>query len=280
MNGKHKVATSYTSTVEWVSVDTVELNHPDLQRSHDEGHSRRIAASFDPDALGKPLVVAFPRRGGHEHLVAIDGQHRLRAVQLALGAGQLVECEVVRGVSVAHAAKLFTLRNTFKRPSALDVFLKSVIAGEEESKAINAIVESFGLKVHSGNVDNYVNCVAALQRIYRGDGSRTNGKHDVALKRTLGTALKAWGRTATSFQGNILHGLGLLILKHGDVIEYDVLEHKLAAFPKGPIGLLGKAKGSKETMGGSLPNNVAATVVREYNKSRRKNVLPDWFVEG
>jgi hypothetical protein len=276
MSAARKVETTYSSNVEWVKADTIELGHPELQRPLDGNHAKRIAEKFDPDMLGKPLVVAFPSKGG-EHLVAVDGQHRIAAVKIALGLGQMIECEVVRGVTVAHAARMFSGRNFFKRPQAIDLFLKSVTGGDEESVAINRILTSLGLKIGVGQVDGYVNCVNALQRIYRGDGRTGMGKNELALKRTLGTALRAWGKASTSFQGMILHGIGLVVLKHGDVIDFEALEQKLAAFPKGPIGLLGKAKGSRETMGGSVPQNVASTIVREYNKGRRKSTVPDWF---
>jgi hypothetical protein len=275
MSAVHKMATSFTSGVEWLDADSLEVT-PEAQRKFDPAWAARLARDFDPDAVGVPCVAEI-KQGKTVKRYILDGQHRVHALREALGAGQMIQCEVIRAVTLQRAARIFVLRNTQRSVRAIDVFVNNVRGGEPESVAINRIVESFGLRVDDSKTDTSVKCVSALQRIYRGDAARGMGKNELTLKRALTTALQAWGRSRDSMNGDVLYGIGLVILKHGDTLEFEALERKLAQFPKGPVGLIGKARGSRETMGGSLAQNMASVIVREYNKGRRKHQLPEWF---
>jgi hypothetical protein len=276
MSAQRKVQPAYDGRIEWIRAADIDVETL-AQRPLDPRWAKHIADTFDPDKLGFPVVCVIPTRGG-ERYITPDGQHRIKAVMMALGEDQLVQCEVIRGVTLQQAAKIFRGRNSVKAVKPVDRFLVGLTAGDEECQAIAAAVESFGLSIGRVTRDGIISSVASLQWIYRGDKSRGNGKNTIPLRRTLGVATQAWGKASDARAGDVLKGIGAVVLRHGDVLDYDALEHRLRQFRGGAMGLLGAGRGVREAFGGSVANGVAARVVREYNKGRRTgNKLPEWM---
>lgn len=275
MSAARKLVPSYKSKVEWLPIRSIDVDLR-IQRPIDRGWVKRLADQFDPDAFGFPVVVSVPDGKQGVRYFVVDGQHRLEAAKLALGDDQSVECEVVHGVTLQQAAKIFGQRNSVRLVKAVDRFLVGVTQGDEECVAINQITTSLGLVIDRQSVAGRVSAVAALQRVYRGDKSKGTGRNALALKRTLGTALNAWGRTAEAMNGQILDGLGSVVLRYGDVIDFEALERKLRQFKGGALGLLGAARGLKDSFGGSVANCVAHQIVILYNRGRVKHPLQDW----
>lgn len=275
MSAARRLNPSYKNKVEWVEVKTIETD-PRIQRPLNEGWVNREAERFDPDALGFPVVVEIPDSKGGIRRYVVDGQHRVALVRKALGDDQMMECEVIRGITLAQAAKIFRLRNTARKPTAVQSFLIGVTEGHEECVAINNIVHNVGLSIDRNPRDGTVAAVASLQKIFRGDKAKGTGKNSLALKRTLGTALNSWGRSGEAMNGHILEGLGMVVLRYGDTIDFDALEKKLRQFKGGALGLLGAARGLKDSFGGSVANCVAHQIVIVYNRGRGKHGLEDW----
>lgn len=259
--------------MQWLPVDTIEVDLL-MQRPIDERRAALMAAAFDPDAIGKPFVAAITA-GRHTRYLVIDGQHRLRAVQIALGAGQLVECEVVH-CDIPTAARLFRQRNTSRLPNAVTDFTVAVTEGDAGCIAINRIVESFGLRIGGTASDRTIKAVVSLRRIYRGSARYGTGTNALALTRTLNTVVRAWGRTMDAFNGDVLLGLGLVILRDGDAIDFPSLERRLAQRKGGALGVLGDARALRQALGGNLTSNVASLIVRECNTGGKKHKIDEW----
>lgn len=277
MSAVRKLHPEYESRLQWLRAADI-LTHELAQRPLDLRWAKQIAEKLDPDQIGFPCVCAIPDATGTERYYAADGQHRIKAVMLALGDEQLVQCEVIRGVSLQQAAKIFRGRNTVRAVKTVDRFLVGLTAGDPECQEIAAIVQSFGLKVSRAVGDGNVSSVVSLQWIYRGEKSRGTGRNVIPLKRTLETATQAWGKTAEAMNGDVLKGLGAVILRHGDVLDYDALVHRLRQFKGGAAGLLGVGRGAREWAAGSVANGVAAVIVREYDKGRKpSNRLGAWL---
>ena len=98
------------------------------------------------------------------------------------------------------------------------------------------------------------------------------------LKRTLGICLESWGNGSDSFNGDIVVGLGHVMLRHGDTIDVDKMVRKLKQYPGGPLRLLGNAKGLRAASGGTVANAVATVIVNLYGHGR--GGLPHWRSES
>jgi len=270
------VAPSYRSKMEWVEIDQVRI-HPGCQRAYKPTWANRIAANFDPDLVGKPVVWAEQGRNGKTRYVVLDGQHRFKAAEIVLGKSQKLECEVVRDISLEEAARIFLGRNTSKSVSAIDKFLVGVTAKRAENMAVNDILRSVGIKVSVTPGPGHASAIARIMEIYNQD--RSQGK-DSLLKRTLLIAKTAWGDHSTSFNGDVMVGLASLLRRHGGDIEESFLLRRLTSHPGGADGVLAKARALRHSLGWSMRNCVASVLVGVYNHGRRKGLLPDWGTEA
>ena len=92
-------------TTEWIPVRLL-LVHPVVQRAtFSESWARRIAKFFDPDKFG--VLECVPVGGRSKKFHVFDGQHRLYAARLYLGADQLVPCHVYADLTVEMQADKF-----------------------------------------------------------------------------------------------------------------------------------------------------------------------------
>lgn len=274
---KAKVLPAYRSTMEWLPVAKIEVE-PSAQRVFDAKWAKKLALALDPDKLGKPAVVGLHSHangGRGERFIVVDGQHRVAAVKIALGADQLIECEVIRGVSIARAAEIYRGRNTMRLPRSIDFFLAGVTADNEECCAINAIVNQLQLSVGRTTSNSMLSAVGALQAIYRDERALGAGAPNL-LRRTIELAVAAWGRKSESFIGELLRGLALVLSRYGGALDHEALERKLRGYRGGALGLLGHAKMIKQGLGGTISVCVARAVVQAYNSGRHKNLLPEW----
>lgn len=274
---KSKVLPAYRSTMEWLPVAKIEVESS-AQRSFDESWARKLASNIDPDKLGKPAVVGMNSHGNGgrgERFIVVDGQHRVAAVRMSLGVDQLIECEVIRGVSLARAAEIYRGRNSMRLPRSIDFFLAGITAENAECVAINGIVSSLKLAIGRTTTGSMLSAVGALQSIYR-DEQTLGVRAPNLLLRTLELSIAAWGRKGESFIGDILRGLSVVLARYGGALDPEVLERKLRAYRGGALGLLGQARMIKAGLGGAPYICVARAVVQAYNSGRHKHLLPEW----
>lgn len=269
-NGRGKtssVAKPQRTTFEHIPASEIAFD-PLVQRDLIPARVKALVANFNLDAVG---VLTVSRRSASE-VVNLDGQHR-RAALVELGLGELaVPCHVYHGLSLPEEASMFRLLNDTRRATAMDDYLKGVIAGESECIAINECVESHGFYVSSdGNADKAIACVNAMRKVYRQRKSGMDGPR--ALDLSLGTIVAAWGHRPDATDGQIVQGLGEVFLRFGDEVDRQALVTKLAKAKGGPSGIIGNARTLRDMQKGSIAGNVAQIVVGLYNNGRRSNRL-------
>lgn len=264
-----RVKPEYQGRMEWLPVGSIRADER-AQRKLDESWAAKIAASFNPNLLGKPVVVALTGRNGQERFLVVDGQHRLAAVKSLFGESHQVECEVVRGVDLAGSAELFRGLNDTRGVRPFDKFLTGVTAGDAECVAISKLTASLGLRIAAGGGEpNYLHCVAALQRVYRLDGTGE------LLKRTLQLIIDAWGRGNENFNRAVVNAIGSVLHKYGDDVEVGALRSRLSSVAGGSHGIIGRGRSAATMLGTSPANGTAWAIVNLYNKGRSKKIA-EW----
>lgn len=259
----------------WLPVGEIDVD-PTVQRPLNVSWAEKIGRELDPDLIG---VIHVSKRPNGRH-VAIDGQHRLYGIKNIFGNnGTLVECKVYEGLSKAQEAALFVGLNNFKRPTAIDAFLKNVVANDPASKAIDAIVRECGFRVDRAKADGNITAVGSLVEVYYGfidirdpeltEEDRNRQARPALLKSTLTVLREAWGGTADSVHGALISGIGRLLAARQRALEVPDLVRKLSGYPGGPTALVGAATGRRALTGGKVGINVAEVCLDLYNKGRR-----------
>lgn len=258
------------------TIKVLRLDHltvdPAVQRGLDEGWvSRKLAAEgFRPEAMGVPVVSH--RDNGAYHV--IDGQHR-RALAVQAGHPELeVECQVHEGLTRAEEAAMFRLLNDRRSVQILDKFVVRVVEGDPTAVALNKLLRKHGWTVGAGKNDGRFAAVAALETVYRGARIR-KGEQPDSVDLLLSIVTTAWGHKIEAVRGEIVHGLGMVLLQYEGQLDLAKIINELAAHEGGPLGLVGKAKGLYALRGGRVSDAMADVIVGLHNKSKRKR-LPDW----
>lgn len=260
-----------SSSLRWIPIADVEVDM-DAQRPLGMAWVKAHEADFDPEQIG--YVVVNRRSNGKVYV--IDGQHRLALLRQVGWGDQQVQCEYFEGLTQAEEAELFLARNDRKAVQTFAKFRVAVTAKDETACDIDRIVRFQNLVVADQEKEGHIVAVKALSRVHGGAGINVKDG-PAALARTLKTIQKAWGRAPSSFNGKIIEGIGLMQLRYNGGIEQDALANKLAPFPGGAAGLLGKAKSLRELRGHPLHSCVASILVDVYNKGRRSGKLEDWW---
>ena len=263
-----------SDTIEWLTVSEITADRRVNTRPVDTAWvDKKIKEGFDPSRIGVPIVSR--RKDGTQ--VWLDGQNRSELMRRAGWGDQKIQCRVFTGLTVAEEADLFLGHNDNRQVKVVYKFLARVTSGDEDAVAINAIVQSFGWKIHDQIGGKSITAVKSLERIFHGDrhtdDTMAPGR---ALQRTLRVVTEAWGYKSEAVNGDVLLGIGSIFNRFGDVVDLKILVKKLAEFPAGPSGLLGKARGLRQYQGGTVAHCVAETVVNAYNARRRNGGLPDW----
>lgn len=240
--------------------------HPLAQRDVLPSKEKKLMAELDLDAIGVLHAVQYPINGELATWV-IDGQHRQR-VLVAHGLGDWqVDVKIHLDVTDdEHASALFLKLNDRSAVCPFDKFRNEVTSGNETACGVLSEVNSRGIEVAKEPGDGKVRCVMAMKRVYDLDAG-------IALGSTMDTVIAAWGKTEAAMDGKILEGIGIVYAAYGDAINRAALAKKLAKFPGGASGLLGRARGLKDLRQASVPRLVAESVIDLYNAGRRSGTL-------
>lgn len=262
-----------TSTSAFRMVALQDLNvDPDAQRKLNPGWVKAHVPTFDPDLLGYILV----NKRINTKLYVVDGQHRVELLRAVGWGDQNIHAEYREGLTQAEEAEWFLGRNDRKAVQPFDKFRVRITEGDPIACDINKIVTAHGLVISDQAKNGHVIAVAALEHVYRGGGISGQKDGARALSDALRATVKAWGDQPSSVSGKIIQSLGLVQLRYHGSIDQKALADKLAPFPGGAPGLLGKGKAVQEVRGRPLHHCIASIIVDIYNKGRRIGKLDAW----
>jgi hypothetical protein len=257
---EHDVSYGVEIPVEELKID------PQAQRTLNEKRAQAIADTLVPEALGS--IVVSERADGSRYVV--DGLHRRRVCELS-GIPTMV-AEVHHGLTQQQEAILFLIKNReSSKPNALDEYMVGLTAGLALFVDTDAVLKKHDLGIGSTSM-NSIGAVAGVLRI-------TDTFGPEILDRVLTVAENAWGRTASTWDGMLLGGIGMLLGKHEMVDNDHELAMKIAK--KGPaerwVGLvqsIASGGGLHHTGTGSRVTTCYQLLLREWNKGKRTNRIP------
>lgn len=234
-----------------VDLETL-LVEPQAQRELDERRAQGISNSLIPSAIGS--LTVSQRDDGKRYI--IDGMHRRRAAQLS--GWQTMPAEIHYGLSVEQEAILFLIKNKeSKAPNPLAEFKVGVTAGVPIYRDIANVLAEHDLVVGT-NSTNQVSAVRAMEFVTRRWGPS-------ALDTAISVAEKAWGRTADTWNGSLLGGIGEFVGTHTD-LDVDRLV-KVIQKKGSPAAWIGLAHGMQQHGSSeNLRRGVYKTLVETYNK--------------
>ena len=244
----------------WVWIKDLHIE-PTAQRGFIIGHASKLAAEFDPDKFGIPLVSD---RGDKLHVV--DGQHRVEALRIMGWGDQQIQCWVFEGLTIAQEADLFLGHNNSKAVQSYDKFRTAVTAGHEIECDINRIVLMKGLKIARSG-EGAIKSTEALKRVYKLGPD--------VLAKVLHIASESYGDAG--LQGFVIVGIGLLCGRYGDELQSSVAIDRLGGARGGLSALETKAYSLNKSTGHPLPECIAGAATHIINGGRGANKLPNWW---
>jgi len=243
---------------------------PQVQRALKEKWVDKLARDFDPDLLD---IITVSDRGNGTYAV-IDGQHRVAAIRrLFNDDSQMVECKVHKGLAIHEEAARFVGKAETLGMSPSVKFMQKVKARDREAVAIDAVVRECGYKVANYSGDGVLSCVSSLRSVFRGFSNDDKAENPALLKQTLIVIRSTWGNASQGLHSMIVVGIGRLIASRSKAICYPDLIARMASFPGGASGILGRARGLQALVGGSVPAAVADVIIDVYNKGKRQNKI-------
>lgn len=251
---KHKIETELV----FVPIENLSVVWAQSQRPYNENWSKKIASDFDTDKFDPP-VITKPNGAGHYHVV--EGQHRIKAAEMAFGPKEQLGCRLVDAEDPARAAEIWLGINSGRKAiSPVQKFTVAVTARREPETEINAMVNKMGYRISSTKADYCISAVSALMDIHKRFGKAT-------LQATLSQLDTTWPGDAQGFSGELIKGYGTFIN------EFRHFSHKRLAemISKGrdafsPGRLLIACRAYKEQRKESLCEAVVETLLSKYNR--------------
>jgi hypothetical protein len=249
-----------------VALAQMRIN-PLAQRDLNQGRVAKLAARFDLEQIGAPVVS---HRGGWYYL--IDGQHRVEALKLWLGSweGQQVQCWCYEGLTEAQEAELFLTLNDTLTVHAFAKFRVSVQAGRNTEGDIDRIVRALGLHISTARAGGGIAAVATLRRVYHRGGA-------AVLARALRIIRDAYGEVG--LDGPVIEGIGLVCQRYDGQLSEQRAVERLASAHGGVTGLISKAGQLRQATGNATAQCVAAAAVELINRGTggKNKRLPSWW---
>lgn len=246
----------------WCPIEKMKVS-PVAQRALNQARVDRLAAEFDPELIGTPVVSD---RDGHFYV--IDGQHRIEMLRQVGWGDQQVQCWVYTGLDEAEEAEKFDRYNDTLAVHAFDKFRIRVTAGRDAETDIDRIVRSVGLVISRDNVPGAISAVGTLRRSYDRSDAKT-------LARSLKIIRDAYGDAG--LEAPVIDGIGLLCARYNGELDPTVAVERLSKAAGGVNGLLGKAEVLRKQTGNYKSHCVAAAAVDIINAGRGGKKLPSWW---
>lgn len=253
-----------TTEIVYISIENLSVVWAQAQRPYNEKWAKEIAEDFDPDKFDPP-VITKPNGVGHYHVV--EGQHRTKAAELALGKGQKIPCRIVDAEDPARAAEIWLGINSGRKATKpIQHFMIAVVAGREPENEINELIKKLGYRISTTKNEYSISAVSALKQIYQRFGK-------ALLHATLVVLHKTWEGDSQAFGGDLLKGYALFInewrsMDHKRLIE--VIKSGVRGVAATPHQLLTASRTYAEQMQMSLSEAISEELRRRYNKNLKE----------
>jgi len=225
--------------------------------------AQRIAEDFDPDKF-RPIDI-FHQDGT---TYVVDGRQRTTGLRLMGSSDDFqVPCIDHGELSTKRAAEIFKGLNDFIRLRKFNTFMADYLEGKHDQCTIVEIVENLELRIVPGGQTGGIQAVDALEWVLR--PTKRSEPDAEALRRTLQIIVAAWGPTKYALQGQIIRGIGRVVLRDKERLDDAYMARKLAGRDGGPAKLLADAHAEKKLLGGQVGTCVADQAILVYNHGRR-----------
>lgn len=250
------------SSLAWVPIGDMRVS-PKAQREYRKAHAEMIAADFQLEGLGYPVVS---HRDGFYWI--LDGQHRIAALKLnGFNDSDLIQVECYEGLDEAAEADLFLIRDQRKAINKFDAFRIGVTAGHQTECHIERLVQAAGLKISRSTTAGSISAVGALRFAYA-FGSAT-------LTRTLTVLSLAYGGERSAFSEHLIKGMALVCQRYDADLDDERAIEKLRA--SDPVAIGRRATALQMKTGHTKPHCVAAAIVDVINTGRGGQKLESWW---
>lgn len=251
------------SHLEWVPLGSTTVSLQ-AQGQFRPAHAESIAAKFDLEALGFPVVSK--RADGLFYI--IDGQHRIGGAKLfGFADDDKLQMEVYEGLTEAQEAELFLERNTVKPKSAWDKFHVAVTAGRMEEVVLERLVRAQGLTISPSRGEGRISCVNTLRKMLQRQGPESFSRTVRIVRDSFGDA---------GLDAPVLEGIGMMIHRYDGLIDEEALIERFQNATGGLNALMVPAAKLKATIGHPIQQCVAASAVGIYNRKASKKLAPWW----
>ena len=225
----------------------------------------KIAKSFDPDILG--VIICSMREDGS--IAVIDGSHRVHALRMKGLNDSTVNALVYFSLTIQEEAKIFAMLNQeHTKPNTTDIFKAGIVSGDEETIAINKILNSLGLIIGVGPGDNKVRAISTIRRVYRNAGEKV-------LRDTLYTIKSAYGDSSSTMRDVLISAVAIVYNRYGAKIEVSRMITTLQKFGN-PNQLIGNAKSIGRSASSVTASALPFVIVNAYNQRLTTNRLSDY----
>ena len=228
------------------------VSNQNYQRNLSQSHINRAAQNFD---LYQINPVKVSRRNGINYV--FNGQHTIEIIALVSGSRDTpVWCMIYDDLNYEHEADIFANQQKFVKPlNPYEVFVANIEAGSDEQLIIQALVESYHLKISTKTDPGCICAVSTLEHIFE-----KYGYHN--LDRTLRLCVGTWEGDRYSFTANVLNAISKMIATYGTSLNDEVFKEKLGA-----VSVKQVIRMAKERRAGSM--GVAETMVILYNGKKK-----------
>lgn len=251
------------SHLRWVPISAMKVS-PKAQREFRRNHAEAIAADFDLEALGYPVVS---HRGTSYYI--LDGQHRIAALRLIGYGDQQAQCECYEGLTEEDEARLFLRRSATKVIPLFEKYKIGITAGLDRECDIDRTLRANGFTVSKTNDPMSVGCVGSLCKVYDKAGVAT-------MVWAVRVAYNSFG--ADGLEGPVIEGLGLIRQRYnGQLPDEPEVVGRLGKARSGVTSLYQRAAVVQKQMGGTKTQALAAAAVELMNQGRGGKKLPDWW---
>lgn len=235
------------------------VSNQEYQRNLSQAHIQKTAENFD---LYQINPVKVSRRNGINYV--INGQHTIEIVAEVSGSRDTpVWCMVYDDLAYEQEADVFANQQKYvKKLLPYEIFMANIEAGNDKQLIINALVESFDLRIAGKSAPGHVCCVSTLEEIYHKYGYEV-------LQRALRLCVNTWEGEPDSLTANMLRGISRLIYAFGDDLKDEAFKEKVGRCSAREISRL-----ARERKAGSI--GYAEAMLIQYNRKNGSNAALKW----